>query len=133
MEQYTVEEVMSGIEDSCLWVTLGFSSELKENDVIHIVCAKTVDEQDRKGGMADLYLERFEQAYCCYGGADQVLVTPSSLEVQLNEKGSEALDLDGGGVSFQVPTGLAGYEDAMEILRKMSALECGQRLRVDAG
>lgn len=130
MEQYALEEVMSGTEEYCLWVTLGFSSELKENDVIHIVCETSVDAQDREAGRAELYLERFDQAYCCYGGADVVLVAPSSLEVRLNQKGCEALDFDGG-VCFQVPAGLKGYDDAVEILKRMSILDCGKRIQVD--
>lgn len=131
MERYALEEVMSGTEESCLWVTLGFTSELEDNDVVHIFCATTVDAQDRDEGMADLYLERFDQSYSCYGGADLVVAAPSSVEVRLNEKGSEALDFEGGGVSFQVSAELKGYQDALEILRRMSALECGKRIRVE--
>jgi hypothetical protein len=86
MEQYALEEVMSGTEESCLWVTLGFRSELEKNDVLHIVCATTVDPRDRNGRMADLYLERFDQAYSCYGGADLVVATPSFVEVRMNDK-----------------------------------------------
>jgi hypothetical protein len=113
MEQYGLEEVMSGGEESCLWVTLGFSSKLEEDDVLHIVCATSVDDQDRRGGMVDLYLERFDQAYCCYSGADVVLVGDVSVEVRLNAKGCEALDFDGG-VVLQVPNGLDGYQDAVD-------------------
>jgi hypothetical protein len=131
MEAYGLEEVMSGVEESCLWVTLGFSSQLEENDVLHVVCATAVDAEDRNGGMADLYLERFDQAYSCYSGAESILVAPSSVEVRLNDKGCEALDFVGGGVSFTVPAGLEGYMQAVEILRRMTALECGKRIRVD--
>jgi hypothetical protein len=130
MEQYELHEVMSGTEESSLWVTLGFSSELEVNDFLHIVCATSVDDQDRQGGMVDLYLERFDQASCCYGGADLVLVGQASVEVRLNPKGCEALDFDGG-VVFQVPTGIDRYQDAVTILRTMSALECGKRIRVE--
>jgi hypothetical protein len=50
MEEYELEEVSSGVEESFLWVTLGFSSELEENDVLHVVCATTVDSEDRDAG-----------------------------------------------------------------------------------
>ena len=96
MEQYELQEVTSGIEESSLWVTLGFSSELENNDVLHVVCATSVDDEDRSDGMVDLYLERFDQAYCCYGGAEDVLVGRASIEVRLNHKGREALDFNGG-------------------------------------
>lgn len=132
MERYRLEEVMSGTEESCLWVTLGFSSETEPNDVLHIVCATEVELQDRELGMADLYLERFDQAYCCYGGAESLLATAVSLEARLNEKGSQALAFDGG-VTFDVPPALAGYEDALQILREMSSLECGRRVHVQLG
>jgi immunity protein 10 of polymorphic toxin system len=130
VELYRLEEVMSGTEESYLWVTLGFSSELEKHDVLHIVCAMSVDDQDRRGGMADLYLERFDQAYSCYGGAEAVRVGNASLEVQLNSKGLKALDFHGG-VAFEVPVGVAGYPDAVAILRRMSTLECGKSVRVD--
>jgi hypothetical protein len=133
MERYRLDEVMSGTEETYLWVTLGFSSEVEKNDVLHIVCATEVELQDREHGMADLYLERFDQVYCCYGGADLVLATPVSVEARLNEKGRQALDFDGGGVTFDVPTALAGYEDALQILQKMSVLECGRRVHVQLG
>jgi hypothetical protein len=133
MERYTLEEAMSGVEDSFLWVTLGFSSELEAHDVLHIVCATVVDTQDREGGIADLYLERFDQAYSCYGGAELVVVTPSSVEVRLTQAGGEALEFEGGRVFFDVPAGLASFGDALQILRKMTSLECGQRVRVEMG
>jgi len=130
MERYTLVEIASGIEEECLWVSLGFTSALEEHDVLHIVCATNVDAQDRELGMADLYLERFDQAYCCYGGAESVVVTANQIEVPLNHKGCEALDFEGV-VVFDVPAGLAGYEDAVRILRGMTLLECGLRVRVE--
>jgi hypothetical protein len=100
MEQYELREVMSGTEESYRWVTLGFSSELEEYDVLHVVCATSVDDEDRLKGMVDLYLERFDQAYSCCGGADEILVGLTSIRVRLNEKGRETLAFDGG-VAFQ--------------------------------
>jgi hypothetical protein len=131
MERYNLEEVMSGLEDSCLWVTLGFSSRLIANDVLHIVCATTANLRDRELGTADLYLERFEQAYSCYGGAEQITATPSSVQIRLNKKGSDALCFKGAGVWFSVPNDLANYTEALRILQQMTALEHGKRLVVD--
>ena len=54
--------------------------------MVHIVCATTVDAVDRDSGVAELYLERFDQAYCCYGGADLVVVAPSSVAIRLNQR-----------------------------------------------
>jgi hypothetical protein len=128
--KYEIEEVMSGVEDSCLWVTLHFSSQLHDDDVLHIVCSTTVDRRDRELGMADLYLERFEQANNCYGGAEQIMVTPSSIQIRLNKKGSDALCFEGVDVWFSVPNGRADYEAMLRITQKMTALECGKRVVV---
>src|SRR5262245_61080439 len=113
MERYSLQEVMSGDEESCMWVSLGFTSELEANDVLHIVCGNPVEAEDRDGAFDGLYLERFDQAYGCYGGAELVRVTPLFIEVRLNKKGSEALDFIDGGVTLDVPTGLVGYGDAL--------------------
>jgi hypothetical protein len=72
---------MCGIEDAYSWVSLGFASSLNANDVLHILCSRVADPKDRELGMANLYLGRFDQAYCCYGGADEVSATRSSIEL----------------------------------------------------
>lgn len=130
MERYPLDEVTFGVEDSCLWVTLGFSSPLERNDLLHIVCATSVDAQDRRSGMADLYLERFDQAYSCYGGADLVLVTPALVDLRLNARGCDALRFDGA-VMLDVPESLHPYRDALLIFRRMLGLECGARIRIE--
>jgi hypothetical protein len=119
---------MSGVEDSYCWVTLGFSSQLNAHDVLHIVCATVASPQDRESGKADLYLERFDQAYSCDGGATQITVTRSSVQVRLNKKGCEALCFQGT-VWFDVPKSLRNYAKALRTFQKMTAQELGVDIR----
>ena len=44
-----LEETMSGDDDNCLWVSLGYISEANPHDVFHVVVAKEVDEQKQIG------------------------------------------------------------------------------------
>src|SRR5262249_49926355 len=86
---------MCGIEDAYSWVSLRFSSPLDAKDVLHILCSRVADPDDPVLGTADLYFERFDPAYCCYGGADEVRATRSSMQLLLNEKGRKALAFEG--------------------------------------
>ena len=122
MERYKLEEVMSGHEADCLWITLGFSSGLCANDVLHIVRGTVTDEKKSELGVAGLYLERFDQAYSCTGGAEHIAATPLSVQVRLNEKGRDALGFADTEVWFDASNNLAKYGEALEILQKMIEL-----------
>jgi hypothetical protein len=95
VERYKLEEVMSGHEADCLWITLGFSSGLCANDVLHIVRT---------------------------GGAEHIAATPLSVQVRLNEKGRDALGFADTEVWFDASNNLAKYGEALEILQKMIEL-----------
>src|SRR5262249_11212716 len=122
---------MCGIEDAHSWVSLGFSSPLDAKDVLHILCSRVADPDDPVLGTADLYFERFDQAYCCYGGADEVSATRSSMQLLLNEKGREALAFEGMEIWFEIPPDLGGYEEALGILQQMADHEYGKSVMVD--
>ncbi len=128
MERYVLEEIMSGQDQGCVWVTLGFSSKREKNDVLHIVCAEVVTEQDRRNGTASLYLERLDQGEACYSPATSVLVTRTSVEVRLNKKDAGVLVFKPGVLYFEVPRGLSGFDDAFKTLKQMSTLECGKKV-----
>ena len=119
MERYKLEEVMSGRETDCVWVTLGFSSPLCANDVLHIVRGPARDDESSTRGMAGLYLERFEQGYSCYGGVEHIAATPLSVRVRLTEKGRTALDFANTDIWFDVSNDLAKYDDALAALQQM--------------
>ena len=125
MELYDLKEIMSGEDEHCLWVTLGFSSDLEGLDVLHIVCGKSVEDQDLENGTDGIYLERFDQAYSGYKGADSIRVSPSEITVELNSEGQKELDFKGA-VSFRVTEGLKGSGDAYLILAKMLRYAYGQ-------
>ena len=129
METYDLKEIMSGDDEDCLWVTLGFSSDLEELDVLHIVCGKWIDPQGRKTGMDGIYLERFDQAYSGYKGADSIGVSPSIIKIGLNRKGKKALGFKGA-VTFRVPKKLKGLSKALKVFAKMSGYDCGRIIEI---
>ena len=131
MERYVLEEVMSGIDKWCLWVTLGFSSKREKNDVLHLVCATTVDPTSRARGMANLFLERLDQDESCYPEDVTVVAARTGVTIRLNKKDAKALFFKPGLLSFQAPPRLPGYADALKMLKRMSAMECGRRIRVE--
>ena len=47
-ESFNVVEISSGLHEETLWVSVGFSSDLEDQDVLHFVCALEVDDQDRR-------------------------------------------------------------------------------------
>ena len=112
-------------------MSVGFASELERLDVLHFVCATEVDAQDRRLGHDAMYLERFDQAYSCYAGADEILVTSSGVKLKLNPRGRKCLALPEK-VEFVVGSRLKGWADAKRIFMRMVGLECGRVLRCDA-
>ncbi len=129
MESYDLKEIMSGDDENSLWVSLGFSSEMAELDVVYIVCGKSINEQDCNTDMDGIYLERYDQAYSGYKGADTIQVSDFLIQVDLNSKGQKDLDFQGT-VSFRIPTELKGLSNAVDIFKKMSQYECGQIIKV---
>ena len=127
-ESFNVVEISSGLHEETLWVSVGFSSDLEDQDVLHFVCALEVDDQDRRLGHNAIYLERFDQAYSCYAGAEAVLISAGGIDLTLNAHGSESLSLPQS-VEFVVTANLNGWEDALAIFRRMQDLECGHVLR----
>jgi hypothetical protein len=125
---FQVVEVSAGLHEETLWVSVGFSSELQELDVLHFVCATDVDDQDRRLGHNAMYLERFDQSYSCYGGAEAILIRITGVQIMLNAHGRESLSLPHA-VDFQVASDLKGWSEAVSIFRRMQELECGRVLR----
>jgi hypothetical protein len=117
MENYEIKELMAGNDDETLWVTIGFSSELEEFDVLHIVCAEEIDEQDIASNMDGIYLERFDQAYSCYKCASQISVNHNSILIQFNKIGMEALDFSNK-IKFIIPKSLENINDVKHVFEK---------------
>jgi hypothetical protein len=128
-ESFDVVEISSGLHEETLWVSLGFSSKLEELDVLHFVCAIEVDEQDRRLGHDAIYLERFDQAYSCYAGAEEIVIGTAGVHLKLNPHGRQSLSLPHI-VDFLVGSDLKGWSGATKIFKRMQDLECGRVLRV---
>lgn len=127
---YEVDEINSGVEDDCLWVSIGFSSDLESRDVLHVVCATSVDDQDVKLGHDTIYLERFDQAYSGYAGVESISAGAAGIQLALTPRGMRDLEL-AANVAFVCPAGLGGWSDALHVLGRMSAYEWGRAVSVN--
>jgi hypothetical protein len=87
-----VEEAGSGEDDHTLWVSLGFQSELSEQDVLFIVCGKQIAEQERREEYDGLYFERWDQAYSGYDLAESIIIRPTTVEIGWSKDGSKELE-----------------------------------------
>lgn len=123
-----LEEAMAGEEDLSLWVTLGFTSEVEPNDVLHIVVAKDADEQSRHLGHDTVYLERYDQRLSCYAGASEIRFSERTVELDLTEDGKEQLEFSTP-IRFMACYRVAGFRDAVQILRRMASLPGGRMIR----
>lgn len=125
MRTYPIEEIHSGEDDGCLWVSLGFASEDRPLDVLHIVCALRPDAQDRALGMAAIYLERDDQSRGGYAGADRIHAGEQAVALALNDDGRRSLEFDAA-LRLTWTDAQAGKREALAILARMSGYECGR-------
>jgi hypothetical protein len=127
MTRYRLVEIMSG-SDAGLWVTLGFSSRMNRDDVLHIVTSSQPKAHGAKHAEL-LYVERFDQLYSCAEGAELVRVRPRSVEVHLSREAKRALAFGSGRWRFEVPPRLMGYRRAVRTFQAMS--QVSQRVVVE--
>lgn len=127
LKRYRLLTIASG-SNAGLWVSIGFSSLLKRNDVLHVVAG----EQPRPGGAqsrARLYVERFDQIYSCDGGAECVRVRPQSIEVHLTPKAAHLLSFESNVLLFECERRPSGYAKAMDTLREIARVN--RRVKVE--
>src|SRR3989442_4323368 len=132
METFTLEQIGSGVDMiGCIWVTLGFSSALQSNDVLHLVCPEEVSPEERRQrqGLDGLYVERFDQSLGCYHGVDRVTVKGRCIDVEFNAQGAKQLQF-AGPVTFIAPEGLSGFDQAVETFRAIARCEDGSVVEV---
>ena len=130
-ERHVLKWVKSGELEDTLWVSLGFTSTLETDDRLHVVCATTFDAQDIKHRMDTIYLERFDQAYSCYHGAQSIEVTSNGVRLKLNAHGRKSLDFREH-LHLALPKGaLRGWKSALRVFAKMQAHHCGEVVKVD--
>jgi hypothetical protein len=70
MPSHRISRVRSGIEDDFAWVSIWFRTDARNLEVLHIVCGKTVNDSIT----GHLYMERYDQAVACYGGAKKITI-----------------------------------------------------------
>ena len=128
-QKYELQSIKSGVSGSDLWVSLGFSSPLEKWDVLHVVCAKKVDDQDRDLEMDSIYLERFDQVYSCYQGANSIRVHQHGVDLRLTKHGVKALNF-APHLRLVFPQHLRGVQKAVRVFRQMTKYECGRVIKV---
>ena len=126
LKRYRLLTIASG--SSALWVSIGFSSLLKRNDVLHVAAG----EQPKPAGAqsrARLYVERFDQIYSCDGGAEFVRVRPQSIEVHLTPKAAYLLSFESNVLLFECERRPSGYAKAMDTFREIARVN--RRVQVE--
>ena len=91
MDTIQIEEMGAGADDSTIWVSVGFKSDISPFDVLFIVCAKEKSEQQIQHGLDSLYYERFDQAMGCYGGSDRIMIEPVAIELHFTPIGMKRM------------------------------------------
>jgi len=129
MQEFEVNTIQSGEEEGdYLYVSLHFESSFTADDRLHVVCGISVDEQERRLGMDQIYLERLDQIQGGYGAASRILVTADAIQFDFTPEGQRLL-------GFSPPlrllwsSSLKGYGEAHENLAKMQTLECGKAIQ----
>lgn len=120
-----LEEIKSGDDNGCLWISLGYVSEDNPYDVLHIVVAKEVDEQDRRLSHNVVYLEGDDQDKSCYGGAAYITVTQDAVALSLNTQGLNSLGFSRS-PTFVGLESTSGGAAAKKVFEEMAGYECGR-------
>jgi hypothetical protein len=118
MKRFRLKSIASG-ENAGLWISLGFTSSLKRQDVLHVVSS---DQATGAGARSRrrLYVERFDQLYSCSGGCVLVRVGPKSIEVHLTPKARHLLAFETGVLLFRRERRFAGYAAAIATFRAIA-------------
>ncbi len=120
MQGHQIRRVRSGIEDSYAWVSIWFRTDARNLEVLHIVCGNTADDPIT----GQLYMERYDQAVACYGGAKKVFVGDNGMDLHLNKKGIKSLMLEGS-LTLLTTEKLAGWKKAIRVFQEMANYPTG--------
>jgi hypothetical protein len=129
MKTYDLVEIKSGTFLKSYWVTLGFSSNIKEHDVVHVVVGQSLDAQQIRHGTNGVYLERFDQSLACYKGADHILVGKRDVTLTLNQAGGNALRLPKQ-VRFVWKSADREFDLAKAVFKKMASLKWAKVIQI---
>jgi Immunity protein 10 len=120
MSSHQIRRVRSGIEDDVAWVSIWFRTEARNLEVLHIVCGKTIEDSIT----GHLYMERYDQAVACYGGAEKITICNDVIDLQLNKKGTKSLMLEAS-LALVVSEALSGWKKAVRVFQEMSNYPTG--------
>ena len=124
MTTIQIEEMAAGEDEITLWVSLGFTSDISPNDVLFIVCAKSISAQLLQHGMDRLYFERFDQGMSCYGGADGIKLGDSKVTVHFTPVGTKRMHF-ADTVCFDLSTAAERFGSVAATLNKMRTFPWG--------
>jgi hypothetical protein len=80
------------VEDTGDFLLVGFADQaLEVKDYLTLQRAHEFDEQDRRAGMAEVYIERNDQLFSLYGGMTSFELLPDRIYVQFNPAGTSAM------------------------------------------
>jgi hypothetical protein len=125
MESCEIRAIRSGFEETYAWVTLWYRAEPRRLSVLHIV----VSSPDEQGSPDPVYLERQDQGFACYGGADRILVGDQGIRIQLNATGAKALGL-GRTLMLTVPPKLSGWKKAGKVFKTVAGVTSKKIIRI---
>lgn len=128
METLELKEVQSGEDVGYLWVSLGFSSERRKFDVLHVVCGKD-NAPERIPADTGIYFERFDQAHSCCGRATSIRVRTTTVRIDLSPAETRALGFRGL-VTFMGCEKVAGFEEAITVFRTFAQHSWGKNVVV---
>jgi hypothetical protein len=110
MEPREIRRIRSGVDETSAWLSLWYLADPRKLDVLHLVVTAPEYRDSRLGSF---YMERYDQAVACYGGADRIVVGDRGLDIRLNDKGVKALSLDRH-LTLVAPEKLSGWKKSLK-------------------
>lgn len=119
-------ECSSGEDDFVYSVMLGFSTPENPLDALYVVCGKEADDEP---GFQGLYFEHADQSCSGYDLASTVVVSQASLDMTLNERGVEDLQLP---ARIRFLAGGVGWAAAVRAFHLMASTPNGKVISFEA-
>jgi len=104
------------IEDKDEYLLIGLvDDEFAAGDYLMLQRAYEFDEQDRRLGMDNVYIERNDQGYSSYGGIERFELFPSRVQVRFDSRGAQLM---AGVREMEISFEKDRYEDLRKALEK---------------
>ena len=80
------------IEETDVCVQIGFADhEFETTEYLTLQRGRAFDEQDKRLGLADVYVERNAQGNSMYGGVAHYELSPARFRIRFDEKGARVM------------------------------------------